>query len=123
VHEAFRALTRLAEPGVMLVCLHETAQGIALEPDGKGAPLDISKRPNLGIVQELLKRAVNVQRRDVVDYYINNVHTSARWRNSAAVRYHIPVVFGPDGFHRPEGASFALKLTRELGLEVIQEAK
>lgn len=123
IHDAFRALTRLAEPSVSLVCLYETEKGIALDPYGLGAPINFKKRPNIKEAKELLKLAVNVQRRDVVKYFINNVRTSSDWRKSAAVRYHYPVVFDQNGEYHPEGADFTLKLSRELGLEVIKEDK
>ncbi len=123
VNEALRALTRLAEPGITLICLHETAQGVALEPDGYGAPIDVRQRPNLKGVKELLRRAVSVQRRDVVDFFVKHVKTSAAWRESAAVRYAYPVVFDHNGEAHLDGAGFTLRLTRELGLEVLKEAK
>lgn len=123
IHDAFRALTRLAEPSVSLICLYETEKGIALDPCGLSAPVNIKKRPNITEAKELLKMAVNVQRRDVVKYFINNVRTSSEWRKSAAVRYHYPVVFNQNGEYHPEGADFTLKLTHELGLEVIKEDK
>ncbi|MFH2102440.1 MAG: CRISPR-associated helicase Cas3' [Chloroflexota bacterium] len=121
VNEAFRALTRLAEPSVALICLHDTVQGFAFDADGTGAPVEIKKRPNLQLAKKLLRRAVNVQRRDVVEYFVKNVKTSAAWRESAAVRYHYPVVFDQNDECQPEGAGFTLKLTRELGLEVFKK--
>jgi CRISPR-associated endonuclease/helicase Cas3 len=123
IHEAFRALTRLAEPSVSLICLHETDRGIALEPDGEGAPVDVSKRPDRKLARELLKRAINIQRRDIVDYFIKSGRTTKEWKRSAAVRYHFPIVFDGNGLCRLKDARFTLKLTRELGLEVIKEEK
>ncbi len=123
VNDAFRALTRLAEPGVSLICLHQTAQGVALDADGSGAPVDIKKRPTRQAARQLLMRAINVQRREVVAYFAKNAKTitTAAWRESAAVRYHYPVVFDQHGEWRPEGGEFKLKLTRELGLEFLKK--
>lgn len=123
VHEAFRALTRLADPSVSLICLHQTESGIALEPDGTGAPLDLERRPNIELARELLRRAVSVQRREVVDYFSAPGRTTAEWKKSASVRYHYPVVFDRNGECRLPGADFVLKLSRELGLEVFKEEK
>lgn len=123
VNQAFRALTRLAEPGVSLVCLHQTKDGPALEPDGTGAPLDLSARPTLSLTRALLRRVVAVQNRAVVDYFIQNGTTSAGWKKSAALRYHYPVVFDANGKFPLEGAGLTLKLTRKLGLEILKEAK
>lgn len=123
VNEAFRALTRLAEPSVSLICLHETAQGLALDADGTGATVSIKKRPNLQLARKLLMRAITVQHWDVVEYFVKNTSrlTSAAWRESAAVRYHYPVVFDQNHEYKPEGGNFILKLTRELGLEVFKK--
>ncbi len=121
VNEAFRALTRLAEPSVSLICLHETAQGPVLDIDGTSAPVDIKKRPNLQLAKKLLMCALSVQRRDVVEFFVRNIKTSSAWRESAAVRYHYPVKFDRNGEYHPEGAGFTMKLTRELGLEVLQK--
>ncbi len=123
VNDAFRALTRLAEPSVSLICLHVTAQGLALDADGAGAPVDIKKRPNLQLAKKLLRRTVNVQRREVVEYFVNNTKTitTAEWREAALVRYHYPVMFDQNGKCHPDGADFVLKLTSELGLEVFRK--
>jgi len=123
VGATFRALTRLADPSITIICLHETAQGIAFEPDGDGAPLDVRRQPNLSLAKKLLRRAVSVQRRDVVNYFINQVYTTVEWRKSAAVRHHYPVIFDQNGECHLQGADFILKLTRELGLQVIKKEK
>lgn len=122
VNDAFRALTRLAEPSVSLICLHQTAQGVALNTDG-GNVVDIKKRPTRQVARQLLMRAINVQRREVVAYFMKYAKTasSAAWRESAAVRYHYPIVFDHNGEWQAEGGEFKLKLTRELGLVFIKK--
>lgn len=121
--QAFRALTRQGEPSVSLICLYDTPQGIALEIDGDGAPLDISKRPGTTLVRELLRRAVNVQRKDVVHYIVTNDNRAYEWKKSAAVRDHFPILFDANCEYHPEGAGFILKLSRELGLQVFKTSK
>ncbi len=123
VHQAFRAMTRLIEPGVSLICLHQTGAGLALEPDGSGAPLDLHTRPNLTMARDLLKRVVSVQNRAVVDYFIQRGSASPEWKTSSALRYHYPAIFDANGECLLEGAGLILKLTRELGLVVLKEAK
>ncbi len=120
---AFRALTRQGEPSVSLICLYQTPQGIALEPDGSGAPLDLTKRPDVSLARELLRRAVNVQRKDVVNYIVSHDSRTSEWKKSAAVRDHFPVLFDANGEYRPEGADFTLELSRELGLQVIKTSE
>jgi len=121
--QAFRALTRQGDPSVSLICLYDTPQGIALEPGGGGAPLDISKRPDVTLARELLRRAVSVQRRDVVNYIVSHDSRASEWKKSAAVRDHFPILFDANGEYHPEGADFTLKLSRELGLQVIKNSK
>lgn len=120
---AFRALTRQGEPSVSLICLYDTPQGIALEADGSGAPLDLAKRPNLTLARELLRRAVSVQRKDVVHYIVTHDTRASEWKKSAAVRDHFPILFDACGEYHPEGADFTLKLSRELGLQVLKNSK
>ncbi len=123
VNEAFRALTRLSDPGVPLICLHQTANGIALDPDSAGAPVDLNSRPSLQQVKDLLRRSVNVQRREVVDYFLNQVQPPSNWKKSAALRNHFPIIFDANGEYHLEEAKMTLKLSRELGLEFRKEEK
>ncbi len=121
--QAFRALTRQGGPSVSLICLYDTPEGISLEADGDGAPLELTKRPDLTLARKLLRRAVSVQRRDVVNYILSHDSRTSEWKKSAAVRDHFPILFDANGEHRPEGADFTLKLSRELGLQVIKNSK
>ncbi len=121
VNETFRALTRLGEPNVSIICLHQTNHGVALEPDGTGAPVETQHRPTKTQAISLLKRAVNVQHRDVVNYILSHDTRKADWKRSAAVREYFPIVFDEKGEYRPEDASFTLKLSREFGLEVLKK--
>jgi CRISPR-associated endonuclease/helicase Cas3 len=121
VNEAFRALTRLADPSVSLICLHQTPRGAAFDAGGTGAPIDVTQCPTLDQARELLRCAVSVQRRQVVNYFTNQVHLTPVWQQSALVRHHYPVVFDQHGICHPEGANFSLRLTHEFGLEVIEK--
>jgi hypothetical protein len=123
-HEAFRALTRLGDPTVSIICLHQTAQGPALDPSVANTLVDLAKRPNRALATQLLTRAVTIQRRDVVQYLAGHDERKADWKRSALVCDHHPIVFDEHGEYRPQGADFTLKLTRELGLQIFkQEAK
>lgn len=123
VGQAFRALTRQGEPSLSLICLYDTPQGVALDPDGNAAPLDLNKRPDLPLAKELLRRAVSVQRREVVKYILSHDNRTSAWKKSAAVGDHFPIVFDANGEYHPDGAGFALKLSRELGLQVFKNSK
>ena len=120
VGATFRALTRLAEPGVALICLHETTAGIALEPDGLGAPVLFDKIPNGHLTRQLLRRVVNVQRRDIVNYFTGQTEgMGLEWAKSAALRFHYSVVFDKNGEFHPVGSKFMLKISQEVGLQII----
>jgi CRISPR-associated endonuclease/helicase Cas3 len=121
LHKSLQALTRLTEPSICLVCLHQTPGGLAYEPDGKGAPLDVTKVfPEQSF--EFLRRSITIQNREVVAFFsgaTGEIHYPAPWKKNSALRHQRLAVF-KDGYCEPEGMSFVLKLTRELGLEVIE---
>lgn len=123
VHEAFQALTRLSEPGVSLVCLHRTAKGLALDPNGAGAPLDLNSKPDVDLMRAYLKRTVTVQRKEVVQYFQEKrvQLIPQAWKETAALRYDFPVIFDEEGRYPLEGAPLTLFLSRETGLEIRKE--
>jgi CRISPR-associated endonuclease/helicase Cas3 len=124
VNDAFRALTRLGDSSVSIICLHNTKQGIALELDGSGAPLDLQKYPTMAQSKQFLKRAINVQHREVVIYVLSHDERKSNWKRSAMMREHYPILFDENGEYWSEDANFILKLTPEMGLEVLKkEAK
>jgi CRISPR-associated endonuclease/helicase Cas3 len=120
VHKAFRALTRMAEPGVSLICLHRAGDGLSLEPDSESGRIDLDKKPNRQQTRELLRYVVTIQRHDIVDYFANQGEHPA-WKEVAALRYHYPVIFDEDGLYHLEGTSLTLFLSRETGLEIRKE--
>ncbi len=122
VHRSMRALTRMTEPGVDLVCLHQTEYGLALDPDGSGAPLDLNQPPTIELSTQLLRRAVHVQHWGVLKHFLNLPRHEA-WKEVSALKYHHPVIFDEKGRCPLEGASLTLVLSRETGLEVQKEAK
>ncbi len=123
IHQAFRALTRMAEPGVAIICLHQCEQGISLDPDGETGTIDLQVKPNIQQIRELLRRMVNIQNREVVKFFTYHEKTPEIWREIAALRYNYPVIFDRNGYYRPAGAGFVLKLDRELGLIITKEEK
>jgi CRISPR-associated endonuclease/helicase Cas3 len=118
--QAFRALTRLGEPSISLVCLYQMASVIGFDLDSSGDGIDLCQKPSPTLTRKLLQNSVNVQRKDVVNYFINHDSRTAGWKKSAALRDYYPVIFDAEGFYRPEGGGFVLKLSREFGLEVLK---
>ena len=115
VHRAFQALTRLIEPGVSLVCLHQTPQGLALDPDGTGAPISRDEPPDTDLTMKLLQQTVTVQHRGVVNQLLGEKPPRG-WRRNASLRHHRLAVF-TDGVCAL-GGGYELKLSRELGLQI-----
>lgn len=116
IHQAFRAMTRLIEPGVSLVCLHQTEDGLALEPDGMGAQIDLYTKPSRELVRELVLRVVTVRRRDVLEYFQAQVAPKG-WKEVAALRYHHAGIF-EDGIWQLNGTNILLLLDRDTGLKI-----
>jgi CRISPR-associated endonuclease/helicase Cas3 len=116
LHQAFQALTRDTRPGISLICLHQTDTGLALEPDGTGSPLDL-EHPDKRTIRELARRAVNVQRWEVIEHFLGQ-ETPKTWRKIPALRYHRFAVF-TDNICTLKGTPLILRLTRKLGLEII----
>jgi CRISPR-associated endonuclease/helicase Cas3 len=118
IHEAFQALTRLAEPGISTVCLHRTLRGIALDPEGNW-PIDPEAPLMPEIEQQLLQYSLTIQHR-AVRPALAKQSTPANWSKSPLLRHHRLAVFS-DGLCDVPGARYMLRLTRRLGLEVIEK--
>jgi CRISPR-associated endonuclease/helicase Cas3 len=118
VHHAFRAMTRSADLGVSLICLHRVNGMVCLDPEGN-TPIDLAAKPDKEIVKELLKQNVNVQNRMVVDYFSKNKPETA-WKEAAALKYSIPVIF-ENGRLALEGKKNTLVLDRKTGLTLQKE--
>ena len=116
LHQALRGLTRLAEPSISLICLHSTPAGLALEPDGRGAPLNLETRPDHALVEQFALRAVNISRREVIQHF-QNLPAPAGWNQIAALRFHQPVIF-KDGVCVLGEAGIVLYLDRHIGLSI-----
>jgi hypothetical protein len=121
IHHAFRAATRNAEPSVTLICLHRVAEGISLGPEDASL-LEPSHKPEKDVVRQLLRQSVNVQKRVVVDYFVNhNPEPSWKdWKEVAALKYVFPIVF-ENGRYPLAGTKYALILDRHTGLTIQKE--
>jgi CRISPR-associated endonuclease/helicase Cas3 len=122
IHQAFRALTRLSDPGVNLICLHQTPKGLALEADGTGSPIQVQEKPNKSLTLELLRRSLSIQRGDIVRYFLG-LGPPKPWKEVAALRYHYLAIFDESGRCPLTGADLTLSLDHEIGLIVEKEAK
>ncbi len=122
VNAAFRAMTRLAEPSVSLICLHSVNGKLLLEPGDETKPLNSTVKPDRELAKEMLKHSVSLQHYAVVKHFSekeSNV-TWKGWKEVAALKYTIPIVF-EDGKCKLEGTKYTLILDRQTGLVTQKE--
>jgi CRISPR-associated endonuclease/helicase Cas3 len=122
VNVAFRAMTRLAEPSVSLICLHSVNGNLYIDPANTRKALDKTVKPDKDLVKELLKHSVNLQHHRVVEYFSKNKPELnwKEWKEVAALKYVTPIVF-EDGRCTLEGTKYTLVLDRQRGLEIQKE--
>jgi CRISPR-associated endonuclease/helicase Cas3 len=118
VHKVFRAATRNAEPSISLICLHRINGAVCLDLEGS-MPIDLSVKPDKEFVKQLLRQNINVQNRMVIDYFADNKPEFA-WKETAALKYSIPVIF-ENGRFALEGKKYVLILDRQTGLTLQKE--
>lgn len=116
LHEAFRALTRLAPPGISLVCLHRNAGGLSLEPDGGPPYVDLKQPPDVELTRQLAYHAVTVRHYPVVEYFLAQP-VPAGWKDHPLLHSHRPAIFDGETCDL-EGIPYTLQLTRQFGLEI-----
>ena len=122
VHKAFRAMTRLIDPGVSLICLHQMGHGMLVDPDDPGTEINLHRAPSRTEIELLLKHAVTVRHRAIVDHFLSRSLPEA-WEKTAALRYYAHACF-VEGRYRveSEGGEYVLHLNREYGLSIEKEA-
>jgi len=92
LHEAWRALTRLARPSVTLVCLHRQADGrITVEPEGKTA-LDLAQEPGRQTTTLLAQHSVTVSHYPTAKHFLAQEPPEG-WRKHALLRYYRAAIF------------------------------
>lgn len=122
IHRAFRALTRLIEPGIDLVCLFRDQDKLLFEIDNDQSAIDLGQTPDKDEINEILRHTVHVQNWDVLDYYFKQT-VPKPWKEIAALKYHHVAIFDDQGHCRLGDTPITLQLSRESGLEIIKEAQ
>lgn len=117
VHASFQALTRWGGEGITLVCLYARGDQIALDPEGE--PIDLEQSPNPVLVREFVRRAVQVQRPNIVAYFARQKPPKG-WRRHSLLRHYRPAIF-EEGICSLEGEKDVLRLTPLLGLEILKK--
>ena len=116
VSAAFKALTRLSEPGLSFICLLLTEDGFVRNLNDPHEQIMIDKLPDLPTIKKFLSMSISLQRRDVVNYFTGFGKTPAAWKKIAPLRNRIPLFFDSQGKCDLESANFTLHLSRDLGL-------
>jgi CRISPR-associated endonuclease/helicase Cas3 len=119
MHRTFRALTRLGPPSVPVVCLHGTDGGLALEPDGSGPTVDLDQEPGVDLTARIARHTIDV-RHGAVFHRLVDQPVPRGWRDHPLLEDHRAVVFNGGVCPLP-GTPYALRLSREFGLEIEKE--
>ena len=117
-HEMLRAQTRDIDFSITLVCLQRDSDGLYVfaENDQK-LRVDLDVEPDRDVVKALLQNALAIQNRSVGKYLIEQAVPQS-WANNAALRYCRQAIFDQGSCELPK---HTLKLSRDLGLEIIKK--
>lgn len=116
LHEALYALTRLTRPSISLVCLHQTASGLTLEPGAEGPVVNLADPPDAALTAQIARYTVNVPHSAVVKYF-SQQPVPPGWRDHPLLYNHRAVVFD-SGIAHLLGTAYTLVLSREMGLQI-----
>ncbi len=119
INAAFQALTRLGEPGISLVCLHEVGGDLNTEPDGAGQRVVLTHMPDAELTGHLARHTVSVAHRGVFNHF-QAQEPPQKWGKHPLLRDHRVVIFR-DGLYTSPDTRYTLRLSREFGLEVLKE--
>jgi CRISPR-associated endonuclease/helicase Cas3 len=118
LHTALQALTRLGPPSISLVCLHRVDGKLRTQPEDSGPEIDLDQAPDATITQALVQASLSVSRRGIVSYY-RTQEAPAGWQKHPLLKRYYVAIF-EDGVCPLPGSDYSLRVTRELGLEVLK---
>ncbi len=122
VHVAFKAMTRLSEPSVSLICLHRINGNLYLDYIATQDQIDENTKPDKDLIKKILRQSISIQKRQVVDFFNKNSSSLSwsHWKEVAALKHVFPVVF-EEGTCRLDEIKYILRLDTKTGLETKQE--
>jgi len=117
VHRAFQAMTRLIEPGISLICLHQTDRGLSLSPDREGEPIDLTTQPDFTRIDLLIQHTVTIRDKRVLYHLLSHEshRLPAAWEKISVLRHHLLAIFR-GGVCDLMDSPYSLHISRELGL-------
>ncbi|MBN1319014.1 MAG: CRISPR-associated helicase Cas3', partial [Anaerolineales bacterium] len=119
IHQSLQALTRLIQPSVSVVCLHDTERGLCLGDDGIGPLINLDRKPDSGLTRQLVQHTVSISHRGVVKRLLEQP-IPAGWQRHTLLRTHRAAIF-IDGVCTIDGSPYSLRLSRTMGLEIIKQ--
>ena len=115
IHQRLRAVTRLGDDGIQVICLFGDPACPTLDASGS-RPIDLSRRPAPNVVKALLYRSLTITNRRLVSALALSEPPPA-WAKNALLRYHRVLFFGQDSKTTVNG--FTVDLDPELGFRVM----
>lgn len=111
LHPRLQALTRLSDPTTTVVCLHERAGKLYLDPQG-AVPVDPDKEPPLEEARQLLRRSLSLSHFACVKHFLlQEIPTG--WRRNPLLRHHRIAAFNTNG--KVQAGEYTLRLDPILG--------
>jgi hypothetical protein len=124
VHKDLQALTRLGEPGIDLVCLRGTPDGLVVDTVEGCLPVDLQEPPGDEVVLAMLKQSVKVHNHQLVNLLSgckSLPHYPPAWEKASMLRYHRLAIFEEGSCRIPGTPGIQLTLDSELGLIMQKE--
>lgn len=114
IHKTLQAVTRLTQPTATVICLWEKGGKIFLDEDFS-EEINLSKKPNIKLTKEMLRRSVGISKKSVV-FKLLAEDVEKSWQNSALLRHHRILKFDENRKCEKFGNIFCLD--ENLGLQI-----
>lgn len=107
--------TRLIQPGIRLVCLHQVDGELSFMPD-KWVPCSLDRRPDREMIRQFMRHSVVTRNRHVLKSFNNtDAGVVLQWQQVPQLRDARSIVFEKGKFMVPD-TNIVLKLDHEFGL-------
>ncbi|MBM4285877.1 MAG: CRISPR-associated helicase Cas3' [Deltaproteobacteria bacterium] len=120
VHRSLQAVTRLGDPTVTLVFLHEVEGQACLDPQGK-KPVPLAEKPDSAAAMALLRRSVSFFLRGLTQWLLKKGEIPPGWLKHPLLCRNRLILLDQEG--RWRGGGYELQLDPELGVVVTHLGK
>ncbi len=119
VHASLKAMTRLMRPTIGLVCLHGKVDADVVALDAGGlVDVNLTQEPSMELTKGLALRVVTVSHPAVLRHFLSQ-DVPRGWRDHSLLYTHRKAIF-TDGVCEMPGTKYQLRLSQELGLEIVK---